>query len=595
MKRHTGILFTSALMLGGLVTINSASALSYESEQGLSFTLNPTIRITLSSDTMTINDLAPGSTSDSNIIKVTAESNAVAGYTLSSTVGNSTTYNTTNMVHTNGTNTFTNLSSNKATLANFDPSTWGYSYATCTTTECTNTPSWISGDITGTTNSGYNGLTLYSSSSPIKLINTTTPGSSAIQFKFGAKADTSQLAGTYSNVINFIGVGKIITTSYTINFNDPSGEATSMPASQTGTSTTGSVQISSTQPTRTNYLFKGWCTAQTSDDTCSGDTVQPGGMLGLHPGTGNLTPTVTRTLYAMWGETLTQKTIANSTTLQEVEACPSSLVTGQAYTLIDTRDNEQYVVAKLEDGRCWMLDNLRLDISISSIRDSLTESNTNADAASITSLKNGNRAAGDQYANGSYSNYSTGASYSVAKAYATNNNYVNPDSSKNLGNGSHKYGMYYNYCAASAGSYCYGNGLSEGTPATTDAEYDICPSGWRMPIGGKNNTDANSEPYQLAMALGLTPQDIGLTIIYVPGTPVVTSLSLPMSGSWYYNPRASSTPTQSSQGSASNFWTRTYLSTSYMCATYGSTGNVTIYTTGDRTNANTVRCIFDNQ
>ena len=301
MKSHTGILFTSVLMLGGLVSIGNVFALTFESTQDVSFTLNPTIRVTLSNNNMRINDLAPGNSNDSNIIKVTAESNAIAGYTLSSTVGNSTTYNTTNMTHTNGTSTFTNLNSNKASLSNFNDSTWGYSYAPCTTVECTNTPSWISGDITGTTNSGYNGLPLYNTENPTKLINATAPGSSAVKFKFGAKASSSQIAGTYSNVINFIGVGKIITTTYTINFNDPSSEATSgtLPSTQTGTSTTGAVEISSTQPQRDNYIFKGWCTEPTSDDTCSGETVQPGGTLALHTGTSNLNPAVNKTLYAM--------------------------------------------------------------------------------------------------------------------------------------------------------------------------------------------------------------------------------------------------------------------------------------------------------
>ena len=275
-----------------------ASAVTFESTQGVSFTFNPAINITLSSNTMSINDLAPGNSADSNIIKITIESNAIAGYTLSSTVGNSTPYNTTSMIHTNGSNAFTNLSSNKATLSNFDPSTWGYSYAPCTTTECINTPSWISGDIEGTTNSGYNGLPLYTSSSPIKLISTTAPGSSAVQFKFGARADTTQVAGIYNNVINFIGVGKVITTQYTINYDANGG--TGAPAQQTGSTDSGAVQISTTQPTRTDHTFKGWCTEQTSDDTCSGDTVQPGGMLALNPGTGSLTPTVTKNLYAMW-------------------------------------------------------------------------------------------------------------------------------------------------------------------------------------------------------------------------------------------------------------------------------------------------------
>ena len=554
---HKTVNMKISLMIAVFFTViflsTTASALSYESEQGLSFTLNPTIRITLSSDTMTINDLAPGTTSDSNIIKVTAESNAVAGYTLSSTVGNNTTYNTTNMLHTNGTNTFTNLSSNKATLANFDPSTWGYSYATCTTTECTNAPSWISGDITGTTNSGYNGLPLYTTSNPIKLINTTTPGSSAIRFKFGAKADTAQLAGTYANVINFIGVGKIITTSYTINFNDPSGEATSMPASQTGTSDNGAVQISSTQPTRTNYIFKGWCTESTSDDTCSGDTVQPGGMLALHPGTSNLTPTVTRTLYAMWGSNIAKTYMQDMT---------STDCTTTATTVYDNRDEEPYLVQRLADGKCWMLDNLRLDLTNSTILNGLTTTNTHVNDASLTSLKSGNRSAGAQYASSGFVAWAQGDTNNVYNQAKANADYKDTTTTS-YGSGSGKIGVYYNYCAASAGSYCYDSGNGTG-----NASYDLCPAGWRMPTG------SSSGEYQ------------ALYTAYSSNvTNFLNALSTPLSG-YFYDGSARY------QGSDGYFWSSTYNGGNFTYDLYVTSSNVFPADSYSRDRGLSLRCLL---
>ena len=53
----------------------------------------------------------------------------------------------------------------------------------------------------------------------------------------------------------------------------------------------------------------------------------------------------------------------------------ASMVVGQRYQLTDTRDSEQYYVAKLGDGNVWMLDNLRLGGN-SPI--SLTPENTNS-------------------------------------------------------------------------------------------------------------------------------------------------------------------------------------------------------------------------
>ena len=465
-----------------------SSALSYESEQGLSFTLNPTIRVTLSSNAMTINDLAPGSTSDSNIIKVTAESNAVAGYTLSSTVGNNTTYNTTNMLHTNGTNTFTNLSSNKASLANFDPSTWGYSYAPCTTTACTNTPSWISGDITGTTNSGYNGLPLYTTANPIKLINATTPGSSAVQFKFGAKADTAQLAGTYSNVINFIGVGKIITTSYTINYNANGGSGA--PAQQTGTSTTGAVQISSTQPTKTNNLFKGWCTVDNTSDpsTCTGtgaEIIQPSGMLGLHPGTGSLTPTVTRTLYAVWENNaaptpLPELCTDRATCMQTMTSCPTT-----ATTVTDGRDGKQYTIAPIGNA-CWMTTNLDLAGGTA-----LSANDTNVDSSYISSFTTSN-------------NLTKTGDTIILPASTTTSGFDTSDYSyvANSGNASSN-------CSSAPGCYSYyswdaatlGSGRSISTD-NTNAEQSICPKGWHLPTTYNGNPNNSTDFRKLMIALG---------------------------------------------------------------------------------------------
>ena len=199
------IMLTITISLLFIVSNNvfdNASAESYESGVGVSFTLNPSISVTVSGD-LAIANLTPGDYKDSNNITVTASSNSIAGYSLSSTVGSST--NTSTELRKDGvdtTNKFSSITTNKASLSNFDDSTntWGYSYSTDSGS------TWISGDITGTTNTGYNGLPLYTSSSSIKLINSTTSGSSSVLFKIGARTTTNQIAGEYTNVINFIGV-----------------------------------------------------------------------------------------------------------------------------------------------------------------------------------------------------------------------------------------------------------------------------------------------------------------------------------------------------------------------------------------------------
>ena len=196
------IIILGALLSPFLFFNYITSAESYESSVGISFTLNPTINVTVSGD-LVISNLTPGDYKDSNNITVTASSNSIAGYSLSSTVGSST--NTSTELRKDGvdtTNKFSSITTNKASLSNFDDSTntWGYSYSTDSGT------TWQSGDITGTPLTGYNGLPLYTSSSSIKLINSTTSGSSSVLFKIGARTTTNQIAGEYTNVINFIGV-----------------------------------------------------------------------------------------------------------------------------------------------------------------------------------------------------------------------------------------------------------------------------------------------------------------------------------------------------------------------------------------------------
>ncbi len=180
----------------------------------------------------------------------------------------------------------------------------------------------------------------------------------------------------------------------------------------------------------------------------------------------------------------------------------------------DPRDNEAYYVARLCDGNYWMLDNLRLDLTDSTVINSLSESNTNASNTALGYLKNGGGTASDKYAitglSGSNWN-SSSYSFSEPRVNVGGNAVADNGSgwvgsytkdtvaSTTYGQGLGKVGVYYNYCAASAGTFCYGDGSSgTGTPTTDpnttvaptarDIEGDICPKGWRMPTGGEYNS-----------------------------------------------------------------------------------------------------------
>ena len=515
----------TALMLCVVQVVLDVQAESFQSTEDVSFTFEPSVNISITGGDLSIASLSPGSSSDSNIITVSASSNAIHGYTLTSTVGSSS--NTSAELRRDGTETstdrkFTSLTANKAALDGFSSSDWGYSYSTDSGS------TWVSGDV-GSTSSGYNGYTYNGSSSYVTHINASSNGSSSFQYKIGAKASGTQVAGEYTNVINFIGTGKVVTTNYTISYNANGG--TGAPANQTGSTTNGAVALSSTLPTKAGYSFKGWCTVDNTTDpaACSGITVKSGGLMALNSGS---SASVTKTVYAVWGTNM--KYIQNLAASDCVNTAPTKVV--------DSRDGEEYLVQRLADGKCWMLDNLTLG---SSSVIALTPNDTNiANNWTLPAM------AWDEF-----------DSYTTAKIDTSFKNDV-PENAPSGSLGSNKVGVYYNYCAASGGSICDSSN-------SNNASYDICPKGWRMPTGG------SSGEYGVLYAA------------YNNAGNFMKNLSTPMSGYYDY-------VSASSIGAAGWFWSSTRYDNSKMYllkVDYDNT--VDLYNTDiSRMDGASVRCVL---
>ena len=205
----------------------------------------------------------------------------------------------------------------------------------------------------------------------------------------------------------------------------------------------------------------------------------------------------------------------------------ASLTEDAPYYIRDNRDEEPYCVSKLKDGNLWMIDNLRLDITDSTTLNSLTTTNTHVDEPSLISLKEGNRSAGNRYASSGFVEWNSSNPNDVYNQAKANAGYKDTTTTS-YGAGSGKIGVYYNYCAASAGSYCYNDGASTG-----NASYDLCPAGWRMPTGG------SSGEYQ-ALYTAYSSDKASLQ----------NALSTPLSG-YFENSSAHS------QGSYVRFWSST--------------------------------------
>ena len=209
MSLHTKLKVLILTIMSSLVFTIPANALEYQTDPiTLDFTFGSVLSISTDGD-ITIPSLTPGtkSISDSNY-KVIVSTNNTAGYTLAATVGCSSganCYNTKNLVDSNNDDTTTNnftMIDSATTLTT--PGTWG-----------------ISLDSTADENSTFDTLPLYSSTAKIINQTTSTTGTAAIGYagtnnttmRIGAYATTSQLAGTYTNTINFIAVANPVDVS----------------------------------------------------------------------------------------------------------------------------------------------------------------------------------------------------------------------------------------------------------------------------------------------------------------------------------------------------------------------------------------------
>lgn len=176
--------------------------------------------------------------------------------------------------------------------------------------------------------------------------------------------------------------------------------------------------------TRTDYVFTGWNT-------------EPDGSGTSYSNQANYTAPASEdnkivVLYAQWAESLQNFTKARCQA--EASSAPVELT--------DSRDGNSYRV-KYINGLCTMIDNLRL-----------------APGKTITSADSN---VASNYTIPSDTSFN---SYTVGSAIVSSNT---------------TYGGYYNYCAATAGTICQSS-------TTTEATYDICPKGWRLPAGGNTST-----------------------------------------------------------------------------------------------------------
>ena len=258
---------------------------------------------------------------------------------------------------------------------------------------------------------------------------------------------------------------------------------------------------------RNGYGFAGWSTDFAAD---SGSVVfGPNETITLssdNTGDANIT-TDGLILYPVW--------LASSGSIQNWSGCsgltqapsPSAGVRATLASmtaLTDVRDNNTYAVARLADGNCWMVENLRLDDSVTAATISSGSQGVGGYftklPASVDTNWNSNTS-NDLYGadTSTYPN-ADGNTYYRHTLPQFNGNNTNRSLTANYnGNGNstttvlyqwYSYGNYYSWPAAIANTTLIDDSSVSDTVGTS-----ICPSGWQLPYGNYTDYGAGSKSY----------------------------------------------------------------------------------------------------
>ncbi len=288
-------------------------------------------------------------------------------------------------------------------------------------------------------------------------------------------------------------------------------------SSAVGTMGCQSVSTSSTSATllasnfsRDGYGFAGWSDAYDYATNTNANFYGPqetinytaGQYTGSNPGL---------SLYAVW--------IKSKGDLQNWTGCSSLTKANEATNIFsqsitalsDQRDNNTYAIAKLADGNCWMIENLRLestnsDNSTGALAQGYGTSTTygnfsglaDAESTGFTSTYTANSLyySGAQEGTASvnigtsdspdyrmprYNNYNNQSTSAGRPQNPTTNSATNSTTNA----GMYSYGNYYTWHAAIA-DLTYNGTNNKSTTGTS-----LCPTGWHLPTGGSVTASIN--------------------------------------------------------------------------------------------------------
>ena len=174
-------------------------------------------------------------------------------------------------------------------------------------------------------------------------------------------------------------------------------------------------------------------------------------------------------------ETIGSSTTSNITMQNFTQSNCNAMTVGQVVSLTDSRNKQTYRVKKMQDNKCWMVDNLKyageantdlanVDGTYGLVYNNESGKYNTVDGTSTQSTDNSDKAF---YNNPMSASYCYGTS--IQSSYT-------------------KCGYLYNWYAATAGTGTYDTSING-----TNVSGSICPTGWRLPSTTSDGSTATGD------------------------------------------------------------------------------------------------------
>ncbi|MDO4747343.1 MAG: FISUMP domain-containing protein [Candidatus Saccharibacteria bacterium] len=332
---------------------------------------------------------------------------------------------------------------------------------------------------------------------------TNTTGGVKLTTTYAVLISANQPAGTYTGQVKYTLVHPASeeplqpqpSTAGCINYFANASSAVGTMGCQSA-SDGASVELLASNFSRTGYGFAGWSDSYDYATNSSAHFYGPQETITVPTGT----TANGLSLYAVW--------VKSAGSIQSWNGCSSLTAANQATNifsqsitaLTDQRDSQTYAVAKLADGQCWMIENLRLestnsDNSTGALAQGYGTSSTYgnfsglADAESTnfsTTTANSLYYSGTQSGDASIDIGTTNSPVYRMPRYNNTNTSARASSPTANTRAMYSYGNYYTWHAAIA-DLTYNGTNNNSTTGTS-----LCPTGWHLPTGGMAYASGNT-------------------------------------------------------------------------------------------------------